>query len=72
MPPVIFESRDIVGDGRFVQEVRISEFTRTASLPGGLRYSLCLMDEKTHDVILLYDVHRGKSDHRHLRGEETR
>jgi len=24
------------------------------------------------DVVLLYDVHRGKSHHRHLRGKESR
>jgi hypothetical protein len=71
MPPVIFESRDIVGDGRYVQEVRISKFQPSASLPGGLRYSLCLLEVKTGDVILLYDVHRGKPDHRHLRGVES-
>jgi predicted transcriptional regulator len=28
MPPVIFESRDIVGEGRYVQEVRISRGAR--------------------------------------------
>jgi hypothetical protein len=58
MPPVIFEARDVVGNGRYVQEVRISEFPLTASLPAGLRYSLCLIEEKTGTVILLYDVHR--------------
>jgi hypothetical protein len=71
MPPVIFEARDVVGHGRYLQEVRISEFPPTASLPGGLRYSLCLVELRTGDVVLLYDVHRGKSHHRHLRGEET-
>jgi hypothetical protein len=32
---------------------------------------LCLVDLASGEVILLYDVHRGKRHHRHLRGEET-
>jgi len=30
------------------------------------------IDLESGDVVLLYDVHRGKSHHRHSRGEETR
>jgi hypothetical protein len=71
MPPVIFEARDVVGGGRYLQEVRISSFSPTRDLPEGIRYSLCLVDLERGDVILLYDVHRGKSHHRHLRGQET-
>ena len=71
MPPVVFEARDIIGNGEYLQEVRISEFRPTYTQPGGLRYSLCLVDLRTGDVVLLYDVHRGKSHHRHLRGIET-
>jgi hypothetical protein len=31
----------------------------------------CLVELESGNVILLYDVHRGKSHHRHLRGNET-
>jgi hypothetical protein len=47
--------------GRYLQEV----------LPEGIRYSLCLLDLQSGAVVVLYDVHRGKSHHRHLRGKET-
>jgi hypothetical protein len=72
MPPVILEARDVVGGGRYLQEVRISSFSHTRELPEGIRYSLCLVDLESGDVVLLYDVHPGKSHHRHLRGKETR
>lgn len=68
MPPVIFESRDVIGGGRYLQEVRISNFFPRPELPGGIRYSLCLVDLASGEVILLYDIHRGKPHHRHLRG----
>jgi hypothetical protein len=72
MPPVILEARDVVGGGRYLQEVRISSFSPTRELPEGIRYSLCLVDLESGNVVLLYDVHRAKSHHRHLRGKETR
>src|SRR6266481_6474418 len=72
MPPVIFEARDVIRGGRYLQEVRISTFAPTREQPEGVRYSLCLVDFVNGEVILLYDVHRGKSHHRHLRGKETR
>lgn len=72
MPPVIFEARDVVEGGRYVQEVRISSFAPSRDLPEGLRYSLCLVDLESGKVVLLYDIHRGKSHHRHLRGQEMR
>ncbi len=72
MPPVILEARDVIGGGRYLQEVRISSFSPTRELPEGIRYSLCLVDLKSGHVVLLYDVHRGKSHHRHLRGKESR
>jgi hypothetical protein len=59
MPPVIFEARDVIGGGRYLQEVRISTFLASLKLPGGIRYSLCLVDVANGEVILLYDVHRG-------------
>ena len=71
MPPVIFEARDVIGGGRFLQQVRISSFAPTRKQREGIRYSLCLVDLASDDVVLLYDVHRGKSHHRHLRGNET-
>jgi hypothetical protein len=71
MPPVILEARDVIGDGRYLQEVRISVFPPNTGLREGIRYSLCLVDLESGEVILLYDVHRGKSHHRHLRGMET-
>ena len=71
MPPVTFETRDIIGGGRYLQEVRISKFSPDAELPEGIRYSLCLVELVSGEVILLYDVHRGKPHHRHLRGRET-
>jgi len=70
MPPVIFEDRDIVGGGRYLQEVRVSTFPANPDFPEGIRYSLCLVDRSTGEVVLLYDIHRGKSHHRHLRGKE--
>jgi hypothetical protein len=72
MPPVILEARDVIGGGRYLQEVRISTFSPTREQREGIRYSLCLVDLDNGDVVLLYDVHRGKSHHRHLRGKETR
>jgi hypothetical protein len=71
MAPVVFEARDVIGDGRYLQEVRVSSFPPSADLPQGLRYSFCLVELQTGKVVLLYDVHRGKSHHRHLRGKET-
>jgi hypothetical protein len=71
MPPVILEVRDVIGGGRYLQEVRISTFSPNPGLPEGIRYSLCLVELESGKVVLLYDVHRGKSHHRHLRGEET-
>jgi hypothetical protein len=71
MPPVILDARDIIGGGHYLQEVRISTFPSSPDLPEGVRYSLCLVDLKSGEVVLLYDVHRGKSHHRHLRGEES-
>jgi uncharacterized protein DUF6516 len=71
MPPVILEARDVIGGGRYLQEVRISVFPPNTDLPEGIRYSLCIVDLESGEVILLYDVHRGKSHHRHLRGTET-
>ncbi len=72
MPPVIFEARDVIGGGRYLQEVRIASFSPTRELPEGIRYSLCLVDLQSGAVVLLYDVHRGKSHHRHWRGKEVR
>jgi hypothetical protein len=63
--------RDVIGGGRYLQEVRISTFSPTRELREGIRYSLCLVDLENGDVVLLYDIHRGKSHHRHLRGKET-
>src|SRR5215831_2286497 len=71
MPPVILEARDVIGGGRYLQEVRISTFSASSALPQGIRYSLCLVDIESGEVVLLYDVHRGKPHHRHLRGNET-
>jgi hypothetical protein len=71
MSPVILEARDVIGGGRYLQEVRISTFSPSSELAEGIRYSLCLVELETGEVVLLYDVHRGKSHHRHLRGEET-
>lgn len=71
MPPVIFHDRDVLAAGRYLQEVRIATFPADAHFPEGLRYSLCLIDRLTHEIVLLYDIHRGKSHHRHLRGQES-
>ena len=70
MPPVIFEDRDIVGGGRYLQKVRISTFAATQDFLEGIRYPLCLVDRQTGEVGLLYEIHRGKSHHRHFRGDE--
>ncbi len=71
MPPSILEARDVIGGGRYLQEVRIATFPPNPQLPGGIRYSLCLVDLESGEVVLLYDIHRGKSHHRHLRGDES-
>lgn len=71
MPPVILEARDVIGGGRYLQEVRISTFPPSPELREGVRYSLCLVDLETGEMLVLYDVHRGKSHHRHLRGAEN-
>ena len=61
----------MIAGGRYLQEVRISTFPSDTNFPEGVRYSLCLVDRSTNEVVLLYDIHRGKSHHRHLRGQET-
>jgi hypothetical protein len=71
MAPIVFASGDVIGNGRYLQEVRIATFAPSRDLPQGLRYSFCLVELQTGKVVLLYDVHRGKSHHRHLRGRET-
>jgi hypothetical protein len=68
--PVIYEDRQILAGGRYLQEIRISVFTRSADYPEGLRYSLCLVDRRIDKVVLLYDMHKGKGHHRHLREKE--
>ena len=65
MPPVIYDTQDIVGNGRYKQYVRFPTF------PGGIKYKLALIEISTGKRILLYDVHRGKPHHRHLRDKET-
>ena len=71
MPPVILEARDVIGGGRYLQEVRISRFAPSRELPDGIRYSMCLLDLGSGKVIVLYDIHRDKSHHRHSHGDET-
>ena len=71
MPLVIFHDRDVLAAGRYLQEVRIAMFSADEHFPEGLRYSLCLIDRATSEIMLLYDIHRGKSHHRHLRGQES-
>jgi hypothetical protein len=71
MPPVILGARDVIGGGRYLQQVRIATFSSGPEVPEGIRYSLCLVNLKSGEVVLLHDVHRGKSHHRHLHGEET-
>ena len=70
MPPICWETRDVIGGGRYLQHVRISKFLPSPELTEGIRYALCLVEVQSGAVVLLYDVHRGKSHHRHLRGEE--
>jgi hypothetical protein len=67
VPPVIYEARDVVGDGRYLRQIRISTFPTSRDFPQGLRYSLCLVDLGTGEMLLLYDIHRGKPHHRHVR-----
>jgi Family of unknown function (DUF6516) len=68
--PVIYEERQVLAGGRYLQQVRISAFPPSEDYPEGLRYSLCLVDLVEDKVILLYDIHRGKGHHRHLREEQ--
>ena len=69
--PVIYDDRQVLAGGRYLQQIRISVFSSSADYPEGLRYSLCLIDRMTDEVVLLYDVHRGKGHHRHVRGKEA-
>ncbi len=69
--PVVYEDRQVLAGGHYLQEIRISVFTPSTDYPEGLRYSLCLVDRVTDEVVLLYDIHRGKGHHRHLRRKET-
>ena len=69
--PVVYEDRQVLAGGHYLQEIRIFVFTPSTDYPEGLRYSLCLVDRVTDEVVLLYDIHRGKGHHRHLRGKET-
>ena len=69
--PVVYEDRQVLGGGRYLQQIRISVFPASARNPEGLRYSLCLVDRTTDAVVLLYDVHPGKGHHRHVRGNES-
>jgi hypothetical protein len=69
--PVIYEDRQVLLGGRYLQQIRIATFSPSADYPEGLRYSLCLVDRTTGEVVLLYDIHRGKGHHRHLRNHET-
>ena len=71
MPLVILEARDVIGGGRYLQEVRISTFLPSPDRPEGIRYSLCLVGLESGEVVLVYDVHRGKSHHRHVRDTQT-
>ncbi|OFV91256.1 MAG: hypothetical protein A3J75_05575 [Acidobacteria bacterium RBG_16_68_9] len=68
--PVVYEDRQVLAGGRYLQEIRISGFPPSSQYPEGLRYSLCLIDQETGEVVLLYDIHRGKGHHRHVRGKE--
>lgn len=69
--PVIYDDRQVLAGGRYLQQIRISAFRSSVENPEGLRYSLCLVDRMTGQIVLLYDVHRGKGHHRHLRGKQT-
>jgi len=69
--PVVYEDRQVLARGRYLQEIRISAFPPSPQYAEGLRYSLCLIDRDTGEVVLLYDIHRGKGHHRHVRGKET-
>lgn len=71
MAPVVFQARDVIAGGKCLQEVRISTFSPGAEFPEGIRYSLCLIDLVSGEMVLLYDIHRGKPHHRHLRGGEV-
>jgi hypothetical protein len=66
-----FQARDVIAGGRSLQEVRISTFSPGAEFSEGIRYSLCLIDLASGEMVPLYDIHRGKPHHRHLRGREV-
>ena len=56
---------------RYLQEVRVSTFPPSPQLPEGVRHSRCLVDLESGAVVLLYDVHRGKSHYGDPRSRET-
>ncbi|MBI4518159.1 MAG: hypothetical protein HY699_20340 [Deltaproteobacteria bacterium] len=53
-------------------EVIIREVRGGPHYPQGIRYRCYLGNPKTNDVIVLYDIHPGKSHHRHVRGRQRR
>ena len=38
--PVVYEERQVLAGGRYLQQIRISAFPPSEDYPGGLRYSL--------------------------------
>ena len=41
---VVYEERQVLAGGRYLQQIRISAFPPSEDYPEGLRYSLCLVD----------------------------
>jgi hypothetical protein len=54
VPPVIIETRDVIGGGRYLQHVRISIFQPGPHFAEGIRYSLCLVEIESGTVLLMY------------------
>ncbi len=64
---LLFHDKVEESDGGIV-EVKIWEVSTTPSKPHGYRYSLAYV--KNGKLLLCYDNHTGKGDHRHYQGVE--
>ena len=53
-------------------EIDIRIVSESQDYPEGIRYRCYLGNPRTHETIILYDIHPGKPHHRHIRGREER
>jgi hypothetical protein len=54
-----------------LREISIYAVPASRNYPEGVKYSCYLGNPETGEKIIGYDIHPGKSHHRHVRGQET-